>query len=103
MKVLEQIKQEMEAQNKKWGVQRHSPVEWIAILGEEFGEASKEAVDHHFTKKKKLEQEFEQMQSYQKRLHTDEQKKRLQRYREELIQVAAVAAQMVISLDAQTK
>lgn len=35
-------------QLSKWGLQVHSPAEWLAIVTEEFGEAAKEIVELHF-------------------------------------------------------
>lgn len=35
-------------QRRKWGVQDHTPAEWLAITTEEFGEAAKELVEVHF-------------------------------------------------------
>lgn len=35
---LDRIAYERGSQDKKWGVQTHTPVEWVTILGEEFGE-----------------------------------------------------------------
>ena len=61
-KVLSEVKSEREKQDLKWGVQDHDPLKWNAILGEEFGEVSKSILEDD---------------SYN--------------YRQELIQVAAVA------------
>ena len=68
-------------QVRKWGEQNHSPLEWMAILVEEVGEAQKEALEHHFT------------------LHYSADPDRLERYRAELVQVAAVAVAAIESLD----
>lgn len=76
--ILSEIATERVRQDAKWGEQNHSPIEWIAILGEEFGEASKEALEHHF---KYAGNEG------------------LANYRKELIQVAAVAVSMIECLD----
>lgn len=75
--IFEEIEQERFEQDVKWGEQNHKPIEWCAILGEEVGEVNKEALEHHF----KVEGS------------------NLSRYREELIQVAAVAVAMIESLD----
>jgi NTP pyrophosphatase (non-canonical NTP hydrolase) len=72
------ITEERENQIKKWGVQNHTPIEWIAILTEEVGEVSKEALEFHF-----------------KRFYEDTGQ--LERYEKELIQVAAVALAMLES------
>lgn len=57
-------------QEKKWGPQNHDPLKWNAILGEEFGEVSKAILEGD-----------------------------VKNYREELIQVAAVAIAALESLD----
>ena len=72
---LQQIHQERNEQTRKWGVQDHSPEMWLAILVEEVGEVAKEIAESHV-----------------KLFNT-------KRYRQELIQVAAVAAAAVESLD----
>ena len=46
--ILLEIRQERQRQNEKWGPQDNKPIEWIAILTEEVGEAAKEALDYHF-------------------------------------------------------
>jgi len=66
-----------EARWARWGVQRHSWPEWIAILTEEVGEASREAIEQHW------------------RPTAD-----LTRLRSELVQVAAVAVAMIEHVDA---
>jgi NTP pyrophosphatase (non-canonical NTP hydrolase) len=68
--ILMEVLQERIKQEKKWGQQNHEPLKWNAILGEEFGEVSKAILE----KDKK-------------------------NYREELIQVAAVAIAAIDSLD----
>lgn len=93
-KIFDEIKAERARQNEKWGIQHHNLVEWIAILGEEFGEVSKEAVDWHFANGKV-------------NINDDPgkelQNKRLDDYRTECIQVAAVATQMIEDLDRSRK
>ena len=69
-------------QLEKWGVQNHSPLEWMGILGEEYGEAMREAIEHHWRDK-----------------HYVQDPDRLARYRAELVQVAAVAVAAIESLD----
>jgi NTP pyrophosphatase (non-canonical NTP hydrolase) len=76
---LFEITEERDNQNKKWGIQNHTPIEWTAILMEEVGEVSKEALEYHF-----------------KKFYPDTGQ--LQRYEKELIQVAAVALAMLESL-----
>lgn len=79
--IFEEIRAERESQNAKWGPQNHTPIEWLAILMEEVGEVSKEALEYHFTK------------------FYSEDQDRLMRYRKELIQVIAVGVAMVESLE----
>lgn len=74
--LYEEIKAERQKQDAKWGEQNHKPIEWIAILTEEVGEASKAALEAHFRDVTILSE-----------------------YRKELIQVAAVAVAMIESLD----
>lgn len=45
---LAHIARERDRQDAKWGPQNHSPLEWMAILSEEVGEAAKEALEHHW-------------------------------------------------------
>lgn len=71
------------AQNDRWGEQNHSPMEWMAILTEEVGEAMREALEHHWNG----EHYFHDRGAV------------LERYRAELIQVAAVAVAALESLD----
>lgn len=78
--IFEEIKRERLAQDAKWGEQNHKPIEWVAILTEEVGEVSKEALENHF---KKYYRDVDQLANYRK----------------ELIQVAAVAVAMIESLE----
>ena len=41
--IFAQIAAEMDAQDRQWGIQNHDPFRWLAILGEEKGEACKAA------------------------------------------------------------
>lgn len=91
--IFDEIFQERHRQNLKWGEQNHKPIEWIAILTEEVGEAAKEALDHHF--KAPLKDGHSAIDS--------DQDMRMKNYREELIQVAAVAVQMIECLDRNSK
>ncbi len=43
--VIHQVMHERKIQNRKFGTQHHTPFEWLAILGEEYGEACQAAVD----------------------------------------------------------
>ena len=78
--IFEEIQEERIRQDEKWGEQNHKPVEWISILVEEVGEASKAALEAHF-------------KAYYK--DTDQ----LSEYKKELIQVAAVTVAMLESLE----
>lgn len=78
-KLLQEITQERQRQDQKWGEQNHSPIEWMAILTEEVGEVSKEALEFHFKHKNSKES--------------------LANYRKELIQTAAVTLAMLQSLE----
>ncbi|MBS2100688.1 MazG-like family protein [Carboxylicivirga linearis] len=78
--IFNEIVEERKRQDEKWGEQNHKPVEWCAILGEEVGEVNKAALEAHF-----------------KMYYKDNEK--LANYREELIQVAAVAVAMIESLE----
>lgn len=80
-KVLKEVYAERVAQESKWGQQNHHPVEYFAILAEEFGEVAKEVVEHNFCGDVVIKN------------------KRLKAMREELIQTAAVAVAMVECLD----
>lgn len=94
--VFNEIKSERIRQNDKWGVQNHSPIEWLPILMEEVGEASKEAVDYHFKNPIKTKN------GRYRKITRSGQKTRLINYRSELIQVAAVVVQMIECLDRNT-
>lgn len=65
---LQQVHQERLSQLRKWGHQDHDPAMWSAILGEEVGEVCKEIAEGRI---KPFDKE---------------------KYRKELIQVAAVAS-----------
>jgi len=79
--IIAEILDERTRQDEKWGVQNHKPLEWCVILMEEVGELAKEAHEHHFTPK------------YYKDTG------QLERYRKELIQVAAVCVSMLESFE----
>ena len=74
--VLAEVLQERERQQVKWGEQDHDPAVWLMILGEEVGEVNNAALEHLMGNLPDLSA-----------------------YREELIQVAAVAVQAVENLD----
>lgn len=75
-RAVEDILSERLRQDSKWGEQNHTPAFWMLILGEEFGEAQKAA----------LEASFRDDCSWVA-------------YRQELVQVAAVAIAAIESLD----
>lgn len=77
--IYKEIMDEREIQNLEWGKQDHSPMEWLAILGEEVGEANKAALEAHFK------------EHYPKG--------NWENYRKELIQVAAVTVAMIECYD----
>ena len=76
--VVREILAERRRQNEKWGEQNHSLLGWIGILTEEVGEAAKEAVDSELGT-------------------TGEEG--VQRLRTEMVQVAAVALQVIEGID----
>lgn len=47
-KVYDDVLQERKLQDTKWGVQNHTPLEWLSILTEEVGELAKEVNEDHF-------------------------------------------------------
>lgn len=75
--ILMEIADERLKQIAKFGVQKHSMADWLTILGEEVGETNKAALEAKFANGNVLN------------------------YREELIQVAAVAVAMVECFDTQ--
>jgi hypothetical protein len=80
--IINEIKTERARQDDKWGIQDHHPMEWLGILGEEYGEACKGALEAHFMG-------YSQTGDYSQ-------------YRKELIQVAAVAIAALENHDRQT-
>ena len=77
-RVLQDIHKERDRQDSMWGEQNHSPIEWLAILGEEYGEACKGAI---------------KVLNYSNEDYYE--------YRDELIHIAATAVAAVESLDRQ--
>ena len=71
--ILQEVMDERARQDAKWGEQNHHPAWWLSILGEEFGEVCKAVCENNDTGKGS--------------------------YREELIQVAAVAVSMIECFD----
>ena len=78
-RVISDVCCELKRQREKWGEQNHAPEWWLAILGEEVGEANKAALEAHFNS------------YYPQAKHGD--------YRKELVQVAAVAISMIECFD----
>lgn len=72
--VLEEVEQERRSQDRKWGQQNHDPERWFTILGEEVGEVAEAVLEADAGRGK---------------------------YREELIQTAAVAVAAVEAFDRQ--
>ena len=70
---------ERKCQDKKWGEQNHKPSTWLMILGEEVGEANKAALESMLNGK------------FQDDL--------IMKYRDEMVQVAAVALAAVEAFD----
>jgi len=82
MTVINDIRNEVNNQTEKWGKQSHHPEKWMNILMKEVGEAS-EAVLEAYPFKIKLKTKLYW----------------LRKYRQELVQVAAVAYSAIKSLD----
>lgn len=80
--VLDEVKDERDRQEQKWGEQNHDLFRFLAILMEEVGEASQSAVKSYLESKTPEESEMH-----------------LRNYRKELVQVAAMAVQMIESVD----
>lgn len=76
--ILQEVLKERERQTAAWGLQDIPVAEWMLILGEELGEVVKEANEIHF------------------------RQAATRSYREELIQVAAVAVSAIEALDRGT-
>jgi len=75
--VFVEVSKERDRQDRLWGEQNHDPVYWLSILGEEFGEACQAFNNYWF----------------------ESTSDNLDAYREEIIQVAAVAVEMIECLD----
>lgn len=69
-KILNEILNERKSQHRIYGEQNHKPEFWLSILGEEHGEVCKAVYE-----------------------------RKSENYREELVQVAAVAVQMIECYD----
>ncbi len=75
-RVLDEVRRERRRQDAKWGEQNHDPFHWLSIEGEELGEAMRAANEWWH-----------------------QHPEHLAEYREEMIQVAAVAVAAVQCLD----
>ena len=75
--VLEDVSDERDRQDEKWGVQNHLDLTWNAIIMEELGEAAQEVLTQQF--------------GVMGKGHGD--------LREELVQVAAVAVAWIEAID----
>jgi NTP pyrophosphatase (non-canonical NTP hydrolase) len=98
--IFKEIKKERTRQDAKFGIQNNKPIEWIAILMEEVGEASKEALENHFKYPVK-DESIENTGTYYKGDAAFEMynENRLLSYRKELIEVAAVCINAIENLD----
>ena len=89
--IIEEVKDERSRQIDKWGKQTRNFLEWTAILTEEVGEVAKETVDYTFRYGKHRKGEPTLVS----------QRENIKRYRDEMIQVAAVAIAAIEDLDEQ--
>jgi len=99
--IFKELIKERERQDAKFGIQNNTPIEWISILMEEVGEASKEALEHHF--KYPIQDKAEGSGIYCKGHAGFEMynEQRLFNYRKELIEVASVCINAIQNLDRQ--
>lgn len=84
MSVLDEIQQERQRQDAKWGEQNHDPVTWLAILTEEVGEVAEQSLKAASEATNGLDV----LASHHRSL-----------YRQEMMQVAAVAIAALESFD----
>ncbi|GGR00092.1 hypothetical protein [Deinococcus ruber] len=99
--VLDLIAAERARQDKKWGQQNHGPLYWLAILGEEFGEVSKEVVEWEAHRQRVYARAIEAgMADSLPELEAEALSSiHLVNLRNELIQTAAVAVGILESLE----
>lgn len=83
--ILAEVEHERILQDNKWGEQNHEPFTYLAILGEEVGESNQAALDANNWRKPEDRYKFDV--------------EALEKYRAELIQVAAVAVAAVECID----
>ena len=79
---LRDIIAERKRQDAKWGEQNHDPFLYLTILGEEYGEMCKAALEARFSKGS-----------------DDMYQKLISHFREEAVQTAAVALAIVENID----
>lgn len=87
--VFTDVLAERHRQDDKWGQQNHDPITWLAILGEEVGEASQHA----------LTARFHQVSPPGAGSAEEFRQHALGRFRAEMVQVAAVALAIVECMD----
>lgn len=99
--VLNEVGAERLRQDAKWGPQNHAPLFWLAILGEEFGEVSKEVVEAASANQKYAAQASQDPDenAWLATQRRAADKLWLGSARAELVQLAAVAVAMIESLD----
>lgn len=78
---LANVLYERKLQDQKWGIQNHDPLKWLAISGEEHGEACRAVLEGLAA------------------TDTADQAQWLWKYRDEMVQVAAVAIAAIESFD----
>jgi NTP pyrophosphatase (non-canonical NTP hydrolase) len=88
-KALTDVIKERSRQDAKWGEQNHSPEMWLTILMEEVGEAAQSI----------LESKFGGSTDGQCGSQSEYRRSQSENYREECIQVSAVALAMVECYD----
>ncbi len=86
-RILDEIAIERVRQFDKWGDQIHTVTHWMSILGEEVGEADKEAVEYEASRMFDRDGNFSRDPIY------------LDRMRKELVETAAVSVAMIEWID----
>jgi hypothetical protein len=81
------IQQERRRQERKWGEQNHDPFTWLAILGEEVGESSQQALWARFHKDADSPPGCGSAEEFRQKCLKD--------FEHEMVQVAAVAQAIV--------
>jgi hypothetical protein len=94
--VVAAVAAERKRQDTKWGQQNHDPFKWLAILQEKVGEASKSALETESRLLLSTGAIEDTSAVLNRRAERDEH---MRNYRQELIQVAAVAVAMVECVD----